>query len=313
MENMTQVMILTPAIIKAWEAPTCQRPLSINKNVKALTSIMLNPYVNMPGTILLGIWNGKTYLIDGQHRGYAFLQTNRPTIDALVEIHHYVDGPAGEVAMSLEYIERNKQLVVRKADDTLRAMEAFTPMLRTLRDNCPFVAYSRIHSSGSTVRRMISMSNLLRYWTCAGNEAPATFATAEQIAKTLTQEQVDTITPFLNMCLAAWGYDKENDDMWCQLNMTVTMWLYRHTVLDTGSALARITKISPETFQRCLVATSVDTDYCLWLNAIKKKAFTDSRSACLRRLREIFAKVLCSVTGMKRSNLRMPQPDWMLS
>lgn len=292
---------LTSALIASWKAPPFQRPLRVNEHVRALVETIKRDEGVVPGVVTLGVLGRDTYLLDGQHRIHAFTMTELPIGYADVRIHYFDDvGEMGE-----EFVKLNSRLVSFKPDDILRGLEEGTPALRYIRGRCAFVGYDMIRRGERSP--IMSMSTLLRCWFAAAPETPANGGnSAINLARELTQEGAEELTTALLAHEKAWGRGPENARLWGTLNLTICLWLWRHTV--TAQYSAGTPKISRDNFIKCLMSLSADSAYVDWL--LGRHLSERDRSPAYAKLKTIFAKRLALETGNK---IRLPSPPWAKS
>src|SRR5262245_36659944 len=108
-ERRTQTTLDTIEIDKnlarAWKAPPFQREVRVNQKVLALVDQLKREGV-LPGILTLGVLDGETYLVDGQHRRHAFYLADLPLVYADVRTHHFTSMGA----MAAEYVRLNSAL-----------------------------------------------------------------------------------------------------------------------------------------------------------------------------------------------------------
>lgn len=127
----------TQADAEAWLLPAFQRPLRVNAKVLEIAEGIKADGGVMPGILTLGVINGKTYLVDGQHRREAFFQSGCDTGYADVRYCEF----ESMAEMADEFVRLNSQIVRLKPDDILRGLEAGNEHLRRLRKACPWIGY----------------------------------------------------------------------------------------------------------------------------------------------------------------------------
>lgn len=294
-------IIVTPELVKSWRLPPFQRQLRVNEKVKLL-ALQIKVDEVIPGVLTLGIISedGRkvVYLLDGQHRREAFLQSGVELGYADVRQRHF----ESMEDMGEEFVNLNSQLVRMKPDDILRGLEGTNEALAKIKKTCPYVGYDMIRRSEKCP--VVSMSALLRCWFGSSPEVPSLGGlTASTLAKTLTIEEADTLIGFLNVAMNAWGRDQNYLRLWLNLNLTICMWLYRRMVITPYSA--KTSKLTKEQFGKCLMSLSADDTYLDWL--VGRQLRDRDRSPAYARIRNIFAKRLENDLGKK---VFMPGPAW---
>jgi len=294
-------VLLTPAAVDAWHKPPFQRPLKINAKLAALAEMLKNDGGVIPGVITIGVYEGKKYLIDGQHRVEAFRVSELPEGLADIRICHFDSmGDMGDA-----FVELNSSLVKLKPDDILRALEGSHPALALLRKRCPFIGYDNIRRGPNSP--IIGMSQTLRSWQASMPEVPnRTTVSASELGLALTEDDAKTLARFLGVAFAAWGPDREYQRLWGGLNIVLTMWLYRRIVISRYSPKTVV--ITDAQFQRCLMAMSANSKFTDWL--VGRTQSDRDRSPCYLRIRAIFAARIEADTGKKYYT---PSPEWSAS
>ncbi len=292
-------ILVSKAVITSWKAPPFQRPLSVNEKVRKLVGKIKDDGGVIPGVITLGRMASETYLLDGQHRCHAFLLTE---LD-----HGYADIRtlycSSFAEMAEEFANVNSRLVNLRPDDLLRALESTNPRMQYLRKRCPFIGYGFIRRGGPSAP-IVSMSSVLRCWSLSGPDTPGGGGmAASTLAETLTEDDAEVLSRFLGLCIGAWGRDVEYQRLWSNLNLTVTAWLYRRTVIAQYSP--NTVRLTNESFGKCLMSLSAASDYLDWL--VGRNLGERDRSPCYARLKAIFAKRIEEETGVKP---RLPSPPW---
>lgn len=291
---------ITPILIKGWKHPPFQRPLKENEKVRMLAEQIKVDGV-LPGVITLGILEGDTYIVDGQHRCHGYILSGLPSVYADVRTH-YFDTFA---EMGEEFVRLNSSLVKLRPDDILRGLEASLPTLQRLRKKCPFVGYDMIRRNEKAP--ILSMSMVLRQWYASFQESPSSAPiSSTQIAQTsLTESEVDTLIAFLTICYDAWGRDMEYARLWASLNLGLCMWLFRRLVLGHDVS-AVSTRLTHDQFRKCLMALSADSKYLDYL--VGRKFNERDRSPAYQRIKARFAGRLYQETGKKP---KLPNPPWV--
>jgi len=286
--------------IASWELPAFQRPLKLNDKVVALAETIKRDGGVIPGVITLGVLGGQTYLLDGQHRRAAFMQSGMESGYTDVRIHHFDNmGEMGE-----EFVRLNSQLVRMRPDDILRGLELSYEPLRRLREKCPFIGYDMIRRG--TNAPIVSMALVLRGWRSSSCEVPASHGVASSaaaLAVSLTNEDSNEMIRFLSACFEAWGRDQEYMRLWGGLNLVLCMWLYRRTVMQQNSV--KSIRLTREQFKKCLMSLSAESDYLDYLTG--RSMGERDRSPTYGRMKHIFAARIASDTGQKAL---LPAPAW---
>lgn len=290
---------LKPDAVAHWERPPFQRPLKVNAKVRELIAELLAE-PEIPGVITLGKLNGKTYVVDGQHRVEAYRQSEIQWAIANVRIVHF----STMADMSDEFIRLNSALVRLTPDDQLRAMESTHEPLQLIRKYCPYVGYGNFRR-GNKSTNLLSMGTVIRMWQGSKQETPNVSGQGRSVvavAEKFTVEEAQQLVQFLTVAHGAWGQTIENYQLWTTLNLTMTMWLWRACV--TGKYSHKTAALSPSQFAKGLVALSADDKYVGWL---KGRGFSDrSRGPCYDNMKAIFAHRLSPEMG----KIQLPAPQW---
>lgn len=96
---------VTPEIANAWKSPPFQRPLRVNSKVMALAETIKADGGVLPGVLTLGVLERDTYLLDGQHRREAFLQSGCP--EGYADIRRHVFESMAD--MGSEFVGRDPE------------------------------------------------------------------------------------------------------------------------------------------------------------------------------------------------------------
>lgn len=299
-KTVVDTILVTPEKVRTWKAPLFQRQLRENRKVLALAEQLKTDGGVWPGIVTLGVFNSDTYLIDGQHRAHAFVMSGLTEGYTDVRIHYF-----NSVAeMGDEFVKLNSQLVVLRPDDILRGLEPSMPVLKTIREVCPFIGYDVVRRGEKTP--MLSMSMALRSWRAGIAEVPASGGGSDSgrtIASGMDETELRFFTDFMTMAYKAFGRDVEYQRLWARLNLTLCIWMYKNLVLSQYSP--KTPKLTKELFGRCLMALSADTDYLDWL--VGRQLSERDRSPAYVRMKHIFARRILQETGRKVS---LPQPAW---
>lgn len=305
-EKITRTKVDTIAFTQeeaaSWKLPPIQRGLAITDKVLDVVDVIRDNDGVIPGIMTFGILNGETFVVDGQHRIYAFKQSECRTGYADVR-YCYFDSMA---ELGAEFARLNRSLVRMKPDDFLRALEPAMPAISLIRKRCPNMAFNPGKKSGNN---KVSMSLALRAWSNSTKNTPRSHglqASAEEIVCRMDETELDQFTMFMKLCFNAWGDLVESARLWGGLNLALCMWLYQRTVIGRHSA--RSAKLDDALFQKCLSTVGRDAEYYDWLRA--KNTSEKSRSPAYDRLKKDFTKTIESETGGK---VCLPQPDWQKS
>jgi hypothetical protein len=298
--TIMDTILVTPAIVKKWQAPPFQRPVKENAKVMALAEQMKADTGVWPGVVTLGVFNKETYIIDGQHRRAAFLIAKLEEGFVDVRIHEI----KSFAEMGDEFVKLNSQLVKMGPDDILRGLEPQLVTLQTIRKLCPYVGYDSVRRGENTP--MVSMSVAIRCWRGSSQEVPSKpTGSALTVAMTLLHEDVGNLCEYLHLAMNAWGHDQAYYRMWGTLNLTLTMWLYRHLVLEE-KRVKRATRFTKELFQKCLMALSADAVYLDWLQG--RQLGERDRAPAYTRIKALFSYRAGQELGQK---VLMPDASWV--
>jgi hypothetical protein len=295
---------VSPEILKKWKHAPFQRTLVVNHRVQAVAEKIKIDGV-IPGILTLGVLDGETYIVDGQHRCEGFLMSGIKVGYADVRYHWF----ESMAEMAKEFEELNSSLVNWKPDDILRAREAHSPGLQELRRLCPFIGYTMIRRGGTSP--LISMSAVLRCWFGSETEVPAAGGgkSARSAAERLTIDEARSLAAFMAIAFEAFGRDEEFYRLWGNLTLSLSMWLYRRTV--TGQYSPATTRLTREQFRSCLSAMTTDERHLEFL--IGRGLNDTSRAPTYNRMKAIFSKRLEQSFGKTKTGaakLRLPAPSW---
>jgi len=299
-----ETLLLTPELVEGWRLPPFQRPLKVNKKVRAIAEELLHNGGIIQGVMSIGQIGGDKvfYLYDGQHRREAAIISGLKEFIADVRICTF--DTMSE--MSREFVKLNSCIARMGPDDILRGLESSSPQLTKIRKECPYVGYSNIRRNPEAPT--LSMSAALRCWVGSSGETPSLTISGKGVAdlsEEITDGETEAMVRFLQAARTAWGADLENARLWSNLNLCMTMWLWRQLVLSPKRGLKRSVSLSTEQFRRCLMSVSASTDYIDWLLA--RKMQERDRTPCLNRLKAIFTSRL-KADGFDKPSL--PQPSW---
>ncbi len=77
--------------------------------------------------------------------------------------------------------------------------------------------------------------------------------------------KADKLIVFMQTARGAGGADPENYRLWGNLNLTITMWMWRRRMLSRERGVKRAVVLTPESFRKCLMSVSADASYLDWL------------------------------------------------
>jgi hypothetical protein len=291
---------ITPDIARSWKLPGFQRELQVNAKLMSVARDIKDGGV-IPGIITLGSFDGSTYVIDGQHRLHAFILSEAKS--CLCDLRILKCETIGEMSREFELLQSH--IVRMRPDDHLRAIAERSPLLQRLQQEVSFVGFDMIRRGEKSP--VLSMSMVLRCWVASGRETPSVHgATAVACAEQLIETECENLIKFLHIAMNAWGRDREFIRLWGALNFTLCAWLFRRMVLGEGSSpFTRTTRLTPESFQKCITGLSADSAYLDWL--VGRNFGDRSRSPGLARMKTIFARRMVD-QGIAKPML--PQPAW---
>lgn len=303
-QSRMDTLIINQEMVNQWRIPPFQRPLRVNEKVR-LVAEQMKSSESIEGVITLGRpgTDQALYIVDGQHRVEAFKLSGLAEVIADVRICLF----ANMSEMSDEFVRLNTSLVRMRPDDILRGLESSTPAMMAIRRSCEFVGYDQIRRGKSSP--IVSMSALLRSWSAASGETPATNGggSAASLAQSLDQTSLSNLIGFLATAHAAWGRDAEYHRLWGNLNLTICMWLYNRLVIDRDRfGNKRYAVLTLPEFKKCLMSVSADGDYLAWLPG--RNLNDRDRSPCYSRLKAIFSRRLAEESKGKKRPL--PSPAW---
>lgn len=295
-------VVVTRDGIANWKLPPFQRPLRVNAKLLAIAQELRHNGGVIPGILTVGVLAKEKYLIDGQHRVEAFKLSELEEGYADIRIC-YFDSMAD---MGDEFVSLNSSIVKLRPDDILRGLEGSIAALGDVRKACPFVGYDNIRRGGAAP--LLSMALALRAWFLSQTEVPNSGAagSARALAERLDTEEARRLAHFLSCCFEAWGGDKEYYRVYGALNLTLTAWLWRRTVIMPSG---RVTRLTPQQFVSCLRALTASSGYMDWL--VGRNHNERDRAPCYGRIKAIFAKRLETDNPGKR--IFLPEPAWAAS
>lgn len=305
-QSRMETLIISPMMVSTWKIPPFQRPVRINEKVRMVME-QIKKTETIEGVLTLGKLKGDQsfYVVDGQHRVEAFKLSDLS--EAIADVRLVMFDTMGEMAD--EFVRLNSSLVKMRPDDILRGLESSTPALQTIRRSCEFVGYDNVRRSGTSP--IMSMSALVRCWTNASYETPASSnagASAAHLAQGLDHGSVQNLIAFLATAHAAWGRDPEYYRLWGNLNLTLCMWLWNKLVMDRDRfGNKRYVVMNVQDFKKCLMSVSADADYVSWLTG--RQLGDRDRSPCYSRLKTIFARRLREESRDGKTPM-LPAPAW---
>lgn len=295
--------LLTKELVGTWARPPSQRELRVTAKVLAVAEELKENGGIISGVLTLGVVDGITYLLDGQHRVEAYKLSGLVEAIADVRICHFDN--LGD--MGLEFVRLNSSLVRMKNDDIFRALEGSNEFLALIRKRCPFIGYSNIRQEGSKV--LLAMAVAVRTWFGTEGDTPTPGPSSTESVPLLDKVSTDRLITVLGLCFEAWGRDQENYRLWGILNLALVMWLWRRLVLKEGLPQRRggvsIVSLNNEQFRQCLMALSANKLYVEYLagRTLKER----DRGTTYNRLKAIFAGRL---GGMGLGKPFLPIPEW---
>lgn len=293
------VVELTPKLVAAWKSPPFQRPLTINAKVLAVAEEIRQAGGVLPGVVTLGVLDGEIYIVDGQHRIAAWLQTALPTGYVDVRTHWFTTMSE----MATEFVKLNSQMVRMRPDDILRGLEPSSAALQKIRRKCGWVGYDMVRRSERAP--VLSMSTFLRCWAGTKTDSPKTVPSLLALAS-MDEAETEAAIEFIGLCFEAWRRDVEYQRLWGALNLTLCAWLYRRLVRgERITASQRVERFSKEAFRKCLLALSAEAAYLEYL--VGRNLGDRDRAPAYARVKTIFQHRYHAETGKQ---VRLPAPEW---
>jgi hypothetical protein len=306
--NMVETRLLTLAEIESWARARSQRPVRVNAKVIKYSEDLKRNGGMIAGLITLGRLpnDPKIYGVNGWHRCEAARMSGLVEFIADVQIKHY--DTLAELAQ--DSIDLNDHLAQSRRDDTLRSQEEILPVLKMIREQCDFVGYDNVRRASSS-SAMVSMACALRCWGGSGGETPSLGgASIASHPENVTEPDAQQMCVFLNTAYSAWKDDPQYYRLWANLNLTMTMWLFRQLVLNAPAGSKRHVTINVAQFRNCLMSLSAAGDYLDWL--VGRNMSERDRTPCYGRIRHIFGQRLLN-DGYTARRLKFPQPAWARS
>lgn len=227
-------IIITHEIVEGWKKPPFQRPVAIGRNLGKL-AVNLQDDEFLLTTIYLGVLDGVTYIVDGQHRKEAFIASGLRRLVAPVTTRYYPDGTAGLTRMCEDFLKINTHVKNPTANDKLRALEPTNPLIGKIREDCPFVGYSGFRRSDSSP--IVSMAQAIRALVISAQEAPGSAGrSAVDHAVEMRSSEVNGLKTFLKLAYESWGRDAENKYLWSPMNLTMCLWFFRRMLRSPSSS-----------------------------------------------------------------------------
>lgn len=301
-----ETLIVTPEMAHQWRIPDFQRPVRVNDKVRALAKEIADSEV-IPGVLTLGRIDGDPhlYVVDGQHRVESFRESGVSEALADVRIVTYKN----MADMADAFVDLNTALVKMRPDDILRGLEGSVPILKKVREACPFIGYD--HVRRGTYSPILSMSVALRVWFSSRSETPTPNTqgmSTRTIMETTDDETAERAILFFRTAHEAWGKDPENNRLWGGLNLTICAWIFRRQVMGEfmDNPNKRASKLTVVQFKKVLMALSADPNYADWLSG--RVLSERDRSPCYKRIATIIRSRL-QEDGDK--NPRVLSPQWV--
>jgi len=290
---------LTQKLVQSWKSPPFQRDLKINAKVTNVAAEILHNGGVLPGILTIGVLDGETYVVDGQHRLSAWMMTGLAVGYADVRTHWFEN--MGQMAN--EFVVLNSSLVKMRPDDILRGLESSTVSLQRIRRKCGFIGYDMVRRSEKSP--VLSMSTFIRVWMGSRTDTPQAESSMTALAG-LDETQTTQAIEFVLLCFESWSRDREFARLWGAANMLLCAWLYRRTVLDENkSKNSRSVSLTKDEFRKCLMALSADSRYLDYL--VGRNTGERDRAPSYTRIKAIFTSRILQETGRK---VQFPRPAW---
>lgn len=288
-----------------------QRTIQRNKYVIEVAHTISSTGI-IPGQIVIGIFQGILWLIDGQHRRESFTiavlgecGVTRIT-KACANIKYEVFDTWA--AMSDRYVELQRKIRGNSPNDMLKGLEASTESLQVLRKRFPAVGYTSTRPDSKHHKGRVSAKAALQAWygskpETPGRKTPPPF----EIAKQLTVEEAHQLANFLRLAHSAWAFDPNYLNLWGSLNLTLCLWLYRRCVLDPVQGFPDLT---PEQFASCLTALPSEkiggvNPYAMFL--YRKGLRELDRGPVYMQVTRVFTATL---RANHKLRVKFPKPEW---
>lgn len=299
-KSTTDTIQFTVEEAQNWTLPSFQRELRVNEKVRQIAQQIATDGGVLPGILTFAVFKGVKYLLDGQHRRASFLLSNCDI--------GYADARTvfceSMADMGAEYVRLNSAIAKFKPDDILRGIEGSTASLQQIRKACPWIGYDSIRRGDKSP--ILSMSVVLRCWAMSKGDIPASSAqTGLRTATEMQQDDVNNFVAFQACAMEAWGRDIEYQRLWGALNLTLCMWLFRRTVLESYSQ--KSVRMTMAQFKKALQGLSADVGYLDWL--VGRLMGDTNRCPCYSRITTIMGNRIGADSGRK---VMFPRPAWAL-
>lgn len=280
--TITSVIEVSRETLESLLTPHSQRELKTsNRNVKSQVKEIQQTGI-IPGTILIGIVNGKAYKYDGQHRIWAALETDLDLFVTRIQVTEF----ASQAELGMATMKANAPLVRRTPDDNLKTMEDTYPVLKKIMKECPFLGYSK-----RTTTVVMSANLALQCWDYSKRRAPSNRGgtPVDKVIEKMSTDEAKKIIDTFHMLHEAWGADKQYKSMWSKLNVTLVLWLWR-ALVDDPKSTGRSTRLTKAQFRDAIMGLSADSTYLSWIYG--RLLRDDDRTPCYNRIKIIIVKRL---------------------
>lgn len=302
-----EMRVLTQEVFESWDSPPFQRPVSVGKNV-AKASLTMQDTGCIMTAIYLGVWEGKTYIVDGQHRRVAFIGSGLDRVVAPVITKYYKDDTPGLLEMCEDFLLIQAHIKNPTANDKLRALEPMSSGLQKIRKECPFVGYGGFRCNKNSP--IVSMAQVIRSMVTSGQEelgSPAKSAVVH--AREMTLHEANSLTIFLKLAFEAWGRDKEHKPLWTPMNMSLCLWFFRRMLKAPSPNKDSKGDVTQQQFSNIFFELLSNRRYrsLLQANSGGRLGDPEVRNPVLKELMRAIKR------SLKRDKVRdyyMPDPSW---
>jgi hypothetical protein len=239
--SIDQMLIDRHTIQEVWKVPPFQRHILLNKRFFTLVAEFRQTHCLPYGTLLIGCWNSILYVVDGNHRMAACIESGVPAIRANVQYVRFDT----YVAMVAAYNKVQIPIKVSTPNDRLKVLADLHPPLQSIANACNFVTFSK--AAAGQAGQLLTMSMLIQVWEWSKVNPPRPFggASLEDLAKPLTQVDADNLIIFFQLCRFRFGLSPA---LWRAQNLALCLWLYRRLVLQENVDGEKWSNLTPAEF-----------------------------------------------------------------